>query len=255
MLVHAKRYDTFIAYTEHICGVCECMLECVVHGGRLTQYIAGATMPVLKESDLWQWLAVSEERLLLHDGLTRMADHIAVPTGVADISNEDFGLPVLDGKSPEELAEIICKECSTKTTTYASLMEYRLNALRGLWQAMRELEQKHTSGTSKDAGTSSSSSSRQAASFASRVSLVLIFPIMKSLSKLDPNLSSEAASILLESLRACEPLSLSSEPQDCITGLENLLTSWLSTVQESSDVPIAQVQNAASALVALSVAV
>ena len=212
-------------------------------------------MPTLKEGDLWQWLAVSEERLLLHDGLTRMADHIAVPTGVADISNEHFGLPVLDGKSPEELAEIIRKECSTKSTTYASLMEYRLNALGGLWQAMKELEEKNASGTSKDAGTSSSSSSRQAASFASRVSLVLIFPIMKSLSKLDPNLSSEAASILLESLRACEPLSLSNEPQDCITGLENLLTSWLSTVQESSDVPIAQVQNAASALVALSVAV
>ena len=212
-------------------------------------------MPTLKEGDLWQWLAVSEERLLLHDGLTRMADHIAVPTGVTDISNEDFGLPVLDGKSPEELAEIIRKECSTKSTTYASLMEYRLNALGGLWQAMKELEEKNASGTSKDAGTSSSSSSRQAASFASRVSLVLIFPIMKSLSKLDPNLSSEAASILLESLRACEPLSLSNEPQDCITGLENLLTSWLSTVQESSDVPIAQVQNAASALVALSVAV
>lgn len=255
VLVHATRYDTLIACTE-LSVVCVNVWWTVYipHGDRLT-HIAGISMPTLKEGDLWQWLAVSEERLLLHDGLTRMADHIAVPTGVADISNEDFGLPVLDGKSPEELAEIIRKECSTKSTTYASLMEYRLNALGGLWQAMKELEEKHGSGTSKDAGTSSSSSSRQAASFASRVSLVLIFPIMKSLSKLDPNLSSEAASILLESLRACEPLSLSNEPQDCITGLENLLTSWLSTVQESSDVPIAQVQNAASALVALSVAV
>ena len=212
-------------------------------------------MPTLKVSDLCQWLAVSEERLLLHDGLARMADHIAVPTGVAEISKEDFGLPMLDGKTPEELAEIIRKECSTKTTTYASLMEYRLNALRGLWQAMKELEQKQTSTASKDVSTSSPSPSSQAASFASRVSLVLIFPIMKSLSKVDPNLSSEVASILLESLRACEPLSLSNEPQDCITGLENLLSSWLNTVQESSDVPIALVQNAASALVALSVAV
>lgn len=212
-------------------------------------------MSTLKPTDLWQWLAVNEERLLLHDGLTRLADHIAVPSGVAESSEEDFGLPVLDGKSPIELAEIIRKECSTKTTNYASLMEYRLNALRGLWQAIRQLEEKRASTTAKEMSSAAQTSSGQQASFASRVSLVLIFPIMKSLSKFDPNLSSEAASILLESLRACEPLSLSNEPPDCISGLENLLSSWLNTVQESEDVPITQVQNAASALVALSVAV
>lgn len=215
----------------------------------------GCKMPTLKSSDLWQWLAVNEERLLLHDGLVRLVDHIAVPSGVAEVSEDDFGLPVLDGKNPAELAEIIRKECGTKTTTYVSLMEYRLNALRGLWQAVQELEQKRASSVGKEMGSSSHASGSQGASFASRVSLVLIFPIMKSLSKFDPNLSSEAASILLESLRACEPLTLSNEPADCISGLENLLRSWLNTVQESADVPVAQVQNAASALVALSVAV
>lgn len=216
----------------------------------------GAMPVTLKANDLWQWLAVNEERLLLHDGLTRMADHIAVPSGVAEISNEDdLGLPVLDGKTPEELAAIICKECSTKSTTYASLMEYRLNALRGLWQSIKELEDQRSSSTGKESSSSSQVSPASQVSFASRVSLVLIFPIMKSLSKFDPNLSSEAASILLETLRACEPLSLSSEPNDCIAGLENLLFSWLSTARENTDVPVAQVQNAASALVALSVAV
>ena len=216
------------------------------------------TMPLtLKANELWQWLAVNEERLLLHDGLTRMADHISVPSGVAEISNEDdLGLPVLDGKTPEELASIICKECSAKSTTYASLIEYRLNALRGLWQSIKQLEDQRASTTAKDSSSSSQvSPSSPQVSFASRVSLVLIFPIMKSLSKFDPNLSSEAASILLETLRACEPLSLSSEPNDCIAGLESLLCSWLNTARENTDVPIAQVQNAASALVALSVAV
>ena len=214
-------------------------------------------MPVtLKANELYQWLAVNEERLLLHDGLNRMADHIAVPGGVADVSSEDdLGLPVLDGKTPEELASIICKECSTKSMTYASLMEYRLNALRGLWQSLKELYDQKISGISKDSSTAVQIPSSTQVSFASRVSLVLIFPIMKSLSKFDPNLSSEAASILLESLRACEPLSLSSEPSDCIAGLENLLCSWLSAARENTDVPVTQVQNAASALVALSVAV
>ncbi len=213
-------------------------------------------MSTIKSSDPRQWLSVNEERLLLHDGLSRMADHIAVPCGVAEVSEDDFGLPVLDGKSPRELSEIIRKECGTKTTTYTNLMEYRLNALRGLWLAIQELEEKRASPGPKERKSTSQASGGHAASFASRVSLVLIFPIMKSLSKLDPTLSSEAASVLLESLRAYEPLSLSNEPHDCISGLESLLRSWLSTAQEGGlKMAVTQVQNAASALVALSVVV
>lgn len=209
----------------------------------------------LMASDPWQWLAVNEERLLLHDGLTIMSDSIAVPSGVAEMKEEDSGLPVLDGKSPEDLAKIIRQECSTKSTTYASLMEYRLNALRGLWRALKDFEDSHATSVAKEI-SSSSQSSGHSVSFASRVSLVLIFPLIKSLSKLDPTLSSETASLLLETLRACEPLSLSAEPSDCISGLENLLCSWLHSVQENSEeVPLNQVQNAASALVALAVAV
>ena len=206
--------------------------------------------------DLSQWLAVNEDRLLLHDGLTVMSDSIAVPNGVAEMRREDSGLPVLDGKTPEELAAIIRKECSSKSTSYTNLMEYRLNALRGLWKALKHFEDSHASSVAKEMSTASQSSGGRTVSFASRVSLVLIFPLIKSLSKLDPTLSSETASILLETLRACEPLSLSSEPTDCINGLENLLCSWLTTAQEgNTDLPIHQVQNAASAIVALAVAV
>ena len=212
-------------------------------------------MPTLKPGDLWLWLATNEEQLLLHDGLTRLADHIEVPTGVTEVNDDDFGLPVLDGKSTQDLTDIILKECSTKSTTYDSLMEYRLNALRGFWTAVRENEQKQVSSSLKETSSSSRSGSGTVAGFASRVSLVLIFPIMKSLSQFDPTLSSEAASVLLECLRVYEPLSLSNEPSDCITGLENLLHSWLSSARESEGMGVTQIQNAASALVALSVAV
>lgn len=206
--------------------------------------------------DTWQWLAVSEERLLLHDGLTAMSDHIAVPGGVAELKENEQSMPVLDGKSPEDLAKIILKECSTKTTSYASLMEYRLNALKGLWKALKYFEDSHASSVAKEISSTSHTSSERTVSFASRVSLVLVFPLIKSLSRIDPTLSSDTASILLETLRACEPLSLSGEPPDCISGLENLLCSWLHSVQEvSGDVSVSQVQNAASALVALAVAV
>ena len=232
-----------------------------------------ASTPAPKPGDLWLWLAANEEQLLLHSGLMRLADHIPVPSGVTEVVASDRGLPVMDGKRPPDLANIILRECGTKTTTYASLMEYRRNALRGYWSAVR-LNQKEETTTSKESsnstrGSSSSSgsttgSTSASAGFASRVSLVLIFPIMKSLSRFDPTLSSEAASGLLECLRVYEPLSLSGEKLDCVHGLESLLHSWLTGargtqegegVEEQAKIGVTQVQNAASALVALSVAV
>ena len=213
-------------------------------------------MPTQKTVDAWQWLSVNEDRILLHDGLVLLVDYIAVPSGVSDTSSEDAGLPALDGKTPTELAEIIHRECGLKMVTFASLLEYRFNALKGLWKTIRDIEKKGSvAPQTKKELSNNARSSNSGASFSSRIGLVLIFPIMKSLSKFDPNLSSEAASVLLETLRACEPLSLHQESQDCISGLESLLHSWLCSVQECNEVSITQVQNAASALVALSVAV
>lgn len=238
----------------------------------------------LKQGDLWLWLATNEEQLLLHTGLMRLADHIPVPSGVAEVTDRDSGLPDMDGKKPSDLAEIILRECGTKTTTYGSLIEYRRTALCGYWNAVRvyEKEQKTASSATKDITAASTSSIRRStngggsseggtgttssAGFASRVSLVLILPIMKSLSRFDPGLSSEAASGLLECLRVYEPLSLSGEQLDSVQGLESLLHSWLAgrtgedeekeeREEEDRVRRMKQVQNAASALVALSVAV
>lgn len=210
--------------------------------------------PVKTTADLWQWLAVGEARLLLHDGLVCVADLVAVPNDASEMREEDYELPVLDGKTPTELATIIQKECSTKNTAYASLIEYRRNALKGLWQSLKDYEAKRTS-SANELSASAQSSSSQTGSFVSRISLVLIFPMLKSLSVVDPGLSSATAHILLESLRACEPLTLSSEPQDCISGLESMLNEWLVSAKEGAAGDDTLVQNAASALVALGVAV
>ena len=220
-----------------------------------------AGTPTVKAEDLWLWLAANEEQLLLHSGLTRLIDHIPVPSGVAEVTDNDPGLPAMDGRSTRDLAEIILRECGAKTTTYASLMEYRRNALRGFWSAvrLREREQQQTPSGKETSSSSSSSDSQSSPSatagstgLASRMCLVLVFLSVKSLSRFDPTLSSEAARGLLECLRVYEPLSLSGEQMDCVQGAENLLHSWLVDTKEGG-VPL--VQNAASALVALSVAV
>ena len=187
--------------------------------------------------------------------------HISLPSGVGEsVPEEEYGLPVLDGKTPEELVDIITRECSVRSTTYSSLVEYRFNALKGLWEALLEREKKPADKKQDDSPSGGSAkSSHKGEGFASRVSLVLIFPVLKSLCKLDPKLSQETAGLLLESLQACEPLSLSSEPSDCINGLESLLCSWLKSAKEDEglegDVRERQLQTAASALVALAVAV
>ena len=222
-----------------------------------------------KESDSWRWLSVSEESLLLHNDILHLVGHIPLPSGVGGtVTEEEYGLPVLDGKTPGELVGIITRECSVRSTTYTSLMEYRLNALRELWEVLLERDKKKHVSTAankkQEEGSASTSGSgtkvtNKGEGFASRVSLVLIFPVLKSLCKLDPELSQETAGLLLESLRACDPQSLSSEPTDCINGLEGILCSWLKTAQGDEEMAEGtrekQLQIAASALVALAVAV
>lgn len=209
-----------------------------------------------KEVELWRWNCITEETLLLHDDLPRLADHIPIPSRVMvhrdDQDDEDYGLPVMDGKSPLQLATIIHKECGACPTVLSSLMEYRFNALSCLWSALKSSEQKTNSKRKEDSdGPQSAAKSGHGSegSFASRVSLLLLFPTLRSLSKIDPQLSQETTSILLETLRTCEPLSLSKEPVDTITGIEQLLSSWISGAKET------ELQTAASALVALTVAV
>ena len=216
-----------------------------------------------KEKDSWRWYSVSEESLLLHNDLLQLVGHISLPSGVGDAgTDEEYGLPVLDGKTPQELVEIITQECSVMSNTYTSLMEYRLNALKELWTVMSERKDKAVSKKTDDSSNGSvtgTKGNQKGEGFASRVSLVLIFPVLKSLCKIDPQLSQETAGLLLESLQACDPLSLSSEPTDCINGLEGILCSWLKSAQEddklAGDVRERQLQIAASALVALAVAV
>ena len=216
------------------------------------------------------WSSVSEETLLLHDDLLKLVDHIPLPSRMEKTlssAEEDYGLPVLDGKTPSELSDIIARECGVKSTTYTSLVEYRMNALRRYWSYLHSKEKMGKKGEESTGGgaVTAVKPAPKSEGFASRISLVLIFPILHSLSKLDPELSSETAKILLDSLCNCEPISLSKEPMDCILGLENLLSSWLTAAREgvakegeesvAKEVSERQVQTAAAALVALAVAV
>lgn len=174
-------------------------------------------------------------------------------------------------KNPVELAERLRAVCGNQSNAYARLLEYRLNALRGLWGAQRQLaleEQQEREGTGGADEETLALLKRQGllqqpeqAPFTSRVGLLLVFPLLQSQTRSDPALCSVTAEVLLACLRDCQPLSLSKEPTDCLNGLEGLLCSWLEDdVQDSGRhqgqiLPMhRQRENAAAALVALACA-
>ncbi|XP_005729506.1 probable E3 ubiquitin-protein ligase HECTD4 isoform X5 [Pundamilia nyererei] len=227
--------------------------------------------------DSSQWLSVKEETIFLHDGLIRVTDLAELPSeiGVSEQGDTEQEILTFETKNPVELAERLRAVCGNQSNAYARLLEYRLNALRGLWGAQRQLaleEQQEREGTGGADEETLALLKRQGllqqpeqAPFTSRVGLLLVFPLLQSQTRSDPALCGVTAEVLLACLRDCQPLSLSKEPADCLNGLEGLLCSWLEDgAQESGPVhghtqpqilqTHRQRENAAAALVALACA-
>ena len=95
-------------------------------------------------TDSTQWLSVNEEALFLHDGLIRVTDLVELPRDVSasqtDTENEVVSF---DTKDPAELTDRLLAVCGKHNNAYAysRLLEYRLNALKGLWSAHRHMKQ------------------------------------------------------------------------------------------------------------------
>ncbi|ROL42235.1 putative E3 ubiquitin-protein ligase HECTD4 [Anabarilius grahami] len=242
--------------------------------------------------DSSQWLSVKEETIFLHDGLIRVTDLAELPSeiGVSEQGESEQEILTFETKNPVELAERLRAVCGNQSNAYARLLEYRLNALRGLWGAQRQLaleEQQEHEGVIPGSGGGADEEAlallkRQGflqpqhhhhphhsqmptgtdqAPFTSRVGLLLVFPLLQSQTRHDPALCGVTAEVLLACLRDCQPLSLGKEPADCLNGLERLLCSWLEERSEPEVMtqtrPLLtqqQRQNAAAALVALSCA-
>ena len=210
-----------------------------------------------------QWLSVTEQTLFLHDGLIRVTDLVELPYDINVSDQTDGEVVSFDSKSPAELSDRLRTVCGTHNNTYARLLEYRLNALRGYWNAQQQIaieEQQE-----RDATTHEETivllkkqglwKEPEQASFSTRFGLLLVLPLLQSQSKFDPSLCGITAELLLSCLRDCSPLSLTKEPSDCLNGLETLLSTWLGegTPEQVVKDPT-QRENTASALVALTCA-
>ncbi|XP_047684314.1 probable E3 ubiquitin-protein ligase HECTD4 isoform X5 [Prionailurus viverrinus] len=227
---------------------------------------AAAAAAAAAAADSAQWLSVKEETIFLHDGLIRVTDLAELPSeilGAPEAADTDLEILTFETKNPTELAERLRSVCGNQSNAYARLLEYRLNALRGLWNAQRQLalEEQHERESSGDEETLALLKRQgllqqpEQAPFTSRMGLLLVFPLIQSQSRTDPSLCNITAEVLLNCLRDCQPLSLTKEPADCLNGIETLLCSWLEDAPDTGrHVPHKQKENAAAALVALACA-
>ena len=224
-------------------------------------------MAVAASSEHSQWLTVTEETLFLHDGLMRVTDLVELPKDVENYGSIDNEVVSFDSKDPEELCVKLLDICGTRNNSFSTLLEYRLNALRGLWTAQNSLHkgengerdpssQEDALSLLKKQGLIKDSDQ---ASFSTRISLLLMLPLLQSQSKTDPELCAVTSGVILACLHDCAPLSLSKEPADCLNGLESLLCGWLGEQSDPSQAILntqdkKHKENAASALIALACA-
>ncbi|XP_023341129.1 probable E3 ubiquitin-protein ligase HECTD4 isoform X2 [Eurytemora carolleeae] len=167
----------------------------------------------------------------------------------------------LDESETDELCRRIQLFARNETSSFKTLIQYRTSALTQLWRAKqkwRELEKSCSAEETTGRKSYGNSPTDGSSSFSSKLSLMLIFPLIESQARLDPGLCGITTTILLQSLRECPPLSLR-EPADCLTGLENLLCRWLGEdssgiVRLSSSEPSDEIVLPAACLVALACA-
>ena len=204
----------------------------------------------------WEWDSLQEQDLLLQNYLHRVSDLLDEPPNIENETEFDFTVADAD-----ELCRRIESFSAGQTNQFATLVQYRVSALRELWTAKEAWRRRQRdkdpadqeSTKRKGPGTSSLDG---ALMFSSKLSLMLIFPLIESQTRLDPGLCGVTTRILLQSLRECPPLTLR-DPADALNGLENLLCSWLGegadgTVSESGGQK--DVETIAATLVALACA-
>ena len=215
--------------------------------------------------ELSQWLGITEESILLQDGLLRISDMVEVPPEAlkpCDQETKTQQILSLENRNTEDLCVRIEQFCRSESNTFKNLLQYRLNALKGLWKARHKLQllERENSKNIEDTACNTvkqrkHASNDSATNFSSKLSLLLIFPLIKSQAKVDSSLCNVTTQLLLESLRECPPLSLK-EPADCLNGIENLLCSWLGEQEDGtlSETCCQDVETTAAALVTLACA-
>ena len=179
------------------------------------------------------WSPIQEETLFSEDGLKLVINLTEIPRDVQALERSTSQRDGVgsDLNSTEFCADATAKELQalfvTQTSQYARYFRYRQNALEKLWRKKAELKNCSPKLSCEANDEQLTTVAKRRADFSSRVSLLLLIPLIKSHSKTDPSLAEHSTEILFQCLNDCLPNSLCDEPLSCVTGLADLLTGWL----------------------------
>lgn len=182
------------------------------------------------------WTPVQEDTLFTEGGLKYVADLTEIPADVqtleSSVTSQGDGID-FELKSTQFSAEETAKELqnlfASENSPYARFFRYRQNALEQLWlkrEEFRNSKPKTEQEKIKDRLPAATVGKRRI-DFSSRISLLLLIPLIKSHSKTDPSLAEHSTQVLFQCLKECSSNSLGEEPLSCVTGLSDLLTDWL----------------------------
>ena len=172
-----------------------------------------------------KWLLLSEENILLNCGHKRMVNVVPLPSSVLEEHTRKSLDSSFEGRTLEEVAETIRDVCVASSATYESLVEYRCNALCGLWLA--KSKEDALDKTKSELVSSLDVDTTQNVPFMVKLNVLLTIPLVKSLTVTDVSLRKTVSDLLLTSLQSVQPSSLRGESRECINQLEQLLLEWL----------------------------
>ncbi|XP_031557373.1 probable E3 ubiquitin-protein ligase HECTD4, partial [Actinia tenebrosa] len=174
------------------------------------------------------WSTVTEQTILLQDGLKFVADLVSAPefdsNSLSTFVDCEFRFESSwIAKLAQRLQAVLCMQSSP----YQLYFDFRQRTILSLWLSQRKRLKTCKKGDVNGDISKTAVEKRKPVSFSSHVSLLLLLPLLESQSKIDPSLPISCTELLLHCLREYSPYSLSSEPRSCLDGLERLLCSWL----------------------------
>lgn len=179
------------------------------------------------------WNSVTEQTILLHDGLKYVADLVSPPEFLPKLSSFDLIDSDIEFRFDPtwiaKLSESLQTSCSVEHSPYHLFFDFRQRSIIALWQVQQKCLHNLSNDQSNGESCTTSSEATKTVSFTSHISLLLLLPLLQSQARTDPSLQASCILLLLNFLKECSPNSLSGEPLACTNGLEELLYSWIET--------------------------
>lgn len=182
-----------------------------------------------------QWMSLTEEVIFLVDGSLHLSDLLRPPEHNPLSQEFDRQIQQLvstsEGMDAAALSTKLKEICRFGQGGIGQLQtDYQLQALGGLWaareQCLRVQRERNAKELNKTAANKAKEIEMSAETVRSRMSMMLLFPLLQSQSKMDSSLCEVTTRLLTDFLRTCPPMSIE-DADGSLVGLEDMLIHWI----------------------------